>query len=120
VDRIQVTQVLVNLIVNGIDAMRGVVGRRKEVLVQAAQHEHGMVLLSVQDAGCGLPDDFDTCVFEPFFTTKPDGLGIGLSISRSIVESHGGKLWAQPNDGPGSTFLFTIPIANGGGVANGR
>ena len=119
VDRIQITQVLVNLIVNGIDAMRGAAGKPREVLVHASQPDKGMVLISVRDAGCGLPDDFETCVFEPFFSTKPDGLGIGLSISRSIVESHGGRLWAEVNEGPGATFLFTIPVANGD-AAHGR
>jgi C4-dicarboxylate-specific signal transduction histidine kinase len=119
VDRIQITQVLVNLIVNGIDAMRGASGKPREVLAQASHPDNGMVLVSVRDAGCGLPDDFETCVFEPFFSTKPDGLGIGLSISRSIVESHGGRLWAEANAGPGATFLFTIPVANGD-AAHGR
>jgi PAS domain S-box-containing protein len=114
VDRIQIAQVLVNLIVNGLDALRAVGGRGQEIVVRAAPAADAMVVVSVEDSGCGLPADFESCIFEPFFSTKPDGLGIGLSISRSIVESHGGRLWARPNDGPGATFLFTLPVANGG------
>ena len=114
VDRIQIAQVLVNLIVNAIDATRGVAPPAKEVVVRSEPASDGTVVISVQDRGCGLPEDFETCIFEPFFSTKPHGLGIGLSISRSIVESHGGGLWARPNDGPGATFLFTLPVVNGG------
>jgi len=111
-DRVQLQQVLLNLVVNGMDAM-DTVEESKRVLMICGRRETrgGMpgVLLSVQDSGTGLkPEEMDR-LFEAFYTTKPHGMGIGLAISRSIIEAHGGRLWAEPNQGPGATFLFSLP-----------
>jgi C4-dicarboxylate-specific signal transduction histidine kinase len=113
-DRVQIQQVLLNLIVNGMDAMN-TVAESERLLIISARHEtrDGLseVLLSVQDAGIGLePKEIDK-LFEAFYTTKKDGVGMGLAISRSIIEAHGGRLWAEPNQGPGATFLFSLPSA---------
>ncbi|MBW3539347.1 MAG: PAS domain S-box protein, partial [Planctomycetes bacterium] len=105
IDSIQIEQVLANLLLNGMEAMRAA-PRPRELTISTECDGDG-VLVSVGDRGCGLSDDFESCIFEPFYSTKPHGMGIGLSISRSIVEAHGGKLWAAPNtDGPGATFTF--------------
>jgi PAS domain S-box-containing protein len=107
-DRVQLQQVTLNLIRNASDAMVGVEDRPRELLVKT-QREEDRVRLSVQDAGCGInPQDFER-LFEAFYTTKSGGMGIGLSVSRSIIERHQGRLWAEPNDGPGTTFVFSIP-----------
>jgi PAS domain S-box-containing protein len=107
-DRVQLQQVTLNLIRNASDAMVGVEDRQRELLVKT-QREEDRVRLSVQDAGCGInPEDFKK-LFEAFYTTKSGGMGIGLSVSRSIIERHQGRLWAEPNDGPGTTFVFSIP-----------
>jgi C4-dicarboxylate-specific signal transduction histidine kinase len=113
-DRVQLQQVLLNLVVNGMDAMN-TVEESKRVLIICARREtrDGMpgALLSVQDSGTGLkPEEMDR-LFEAFYSTKPQGMGIGLAISRSIIEAHGGRLWAEPNQGPGATFLFSLPEA---------
>jgi signal transduction histidine kinase len=113
-DRVQLQQVLLNLIVNGMDAM-DTIEESKRVLLICGRLEtrDGMpgALLSVQDSGTGLkPEEMDR-LFEAFYTTKPQGMGIGLAISRSIIEAHGGRLWAEPNQGPGATFLFSLPAA---------
>jgi PAS domain S-box-containing protein len=107
-DRTQLQQVLLNLIMNGIEAMRGVDGR--QITVTSACDASDQLLVSVADTGTGLPPDQDE-IFRAFFTTKPDGTGMGLAISRSIVESHGGRLWATSNTGPGATFCFSLPAA---------
>ena len=113
-DRIQFEQVLVNLLLNAVESMRGCRRTRREVVVRTARDGGDRLLVSVADCGRGLPDDFEACIFEPFYTTKPNGLGIGLSISRSIVEAHGGKLWARRNDGgPGATFHVCLPAGRG-------
>jgi PAS domain S-box-containing protein len=106
-DRVQLQQVLTNLIMNGIDAMRTLTGRPRELLIRSAKSPDG-VLVQVQDSGTGLDPEQVSQVFEPFFTTKPEGIGMGLSISRSIVESHEGRLWAE-SDPKGALFQFTLP-----------
>jgi C4-dicarboxylate-specific signal transduction histidine kinase len=107
-DRVQLQQVLLNLMTNGIDAMKEVGGTRELMITsQPAGHEHLMV--SVSDTGVGLPVQQTDQIFDPFFTTKPDGTGMGLRISRSIVESHGGRLWATDKSPRGANFCFTIP-----------
>lgn len=108
-DRIQLQQVILNLIVNGIDAMTSVTDRPRVLLVRSQPQESGGVLVSVQDSGAGLDPKNIGHLFDPFFTTKPEGMGMGLPISRSIVETHGGRLWLTPNDGQGVTFQFTLP-----------
>jgi len=114
-DRVQLQQVLINLLVNGIDAMRTVTDRPRNLEIRSAKHADG-VLVRVQDSGIGFDPDRATRIFEPFFTTKPQGIGIGLSISRSIIESHGGRLWAE--SGPnGAVFQFTLPAPIGNGVS---
>jgi PAS domain S-box-containing protein len=104
-DRVLLQQVLMNLMINGIEAMRGTGG---ELTVTSKRNDDGQLLISVTDSGTGLPDDNER-IFEAFFTTKPQGTGMGLSISRRIVESHGGRLWASRNTGGGATFQFTLP-----------
>ena len=105
-DRIQLQQVLMNLMLNGIEAMQEKGG---ELIVASRTNEAGQLLISVSDSGLGLPVDESERIFEAFFTTKPQGTGMGLSISQRIIESHGGRLWASPNTGRGATFQFTLP-----------
>ncbi|APO68043.1 sensor histidine kinase protein [Rhizobium gallicum] len=107
-DRIQLQQVILNLVLNGIDAMAEIEGRPRRLLVLTSPDED-MLTLSIVDAGVGIAADSAERLFEPFFTTKRNGMGIGLSISRSIIENHGGSMWATPNDGPGTTVAFSIP-----------
>ena len=95
-DRVQLQQVLLNLIMNGIEAMRAVTDRTRELTVSSALAEPGSVLVAVEDTGTGLDEAIAQRIFEPFFTTKSDGLGMGLSICRSIIEAHGGHLWVSP------------------------
>jgi PAS domain S-box-containing protein len=103
-DRVQLQQILINLMVNGLEAMNSTTG---ELIIRSQRDEQGRPLISVSDAGIGLPVGGDK-IFDAFFTTKPQGTGMGLAISRSIVESHGGCLWATANSGPGATFYFTL------------
>ena len=110
-DRVQLQQVLLNLIMNGIQAMAAVTDRRRELTVSIALAEPGHVQVTVEDTGPGLDPAIAPRIFEPFFTTKPDGLGMGLSICRSIIEAHGGQLWPSPRAPHGTAFHFTIPIA---------
>jgi PAS domain S-box-containing protein len=107
-DRVQLQQVLMNLMINGIDAMKDAGGARK-LTIKSQRAQNGQVLVSVNDTGVGLPPQIADQVFEAFFTTKPDGTGMGLSISRSIVESHGGRLWAANNSPRGASFCFALP-----------
>jgi NO-binding membrane sensor protein with MHYT domain/signal transduction histidine kinase len=106
-DRVQLQQVLMNLILNGIEAMKDADGTR-ELALRSQRTEHEQLLVTVRDTGKGLPPQRDR-VFDAFFTTKPQGLGMGLSISRSIVESHGGRLWAADDPPRGATFSLTLP-----------
>jgi PAS domain S-box-containing protein len=107
-DRVQLQQVLLNLIMNGIEAMTAVTNRPRLLGVQSRIDESGDVLVAVRDSGTGLGLQTDR-VFTPFFTTKANGMGMGLSISRSLVENHGGRLWATPNSPHGAVFSFTLP-----------
>src|SRR5262249_47683069 len=108
-DRVQLQQVLLNLVMNGIEAMAVVTDRPRELLIRSGPHEEDQVLVAVHDTGVGIdPNDLDQ-LFNAFFTTKPAGMGIGLSICRSIVDAHGGRLWATPNAGYGATFHFALP-----------
>lgn len=113
VDEIQVQQVLVNLIRNAIDSMQDMSADQREVVVSTRILGDGQTEIAVRDCGKGLTEDELEQAFNAFFSTKQEGMGMGLPISRSIVESHGGKLWAEPNTGPGVTFGFTIPPQNG-------
>jgi PAS domain S-box-containing protein len=109
-DRVQLQQVLLNLIVNGIEAMTAVTERPRELVVQSQIEESGDLMVTVRDSGTGLSSETDR-VFTPFFTTKANGMGMGLPISRSLVESHGGRLWATSNSPHGAVFSFTLPAA---------
>ena len=107
-DRVQLQQVVVNLILNAIEAMSTVEDRERDLLISTQPGEGDEVCVAVQDSGIGLDPKNVERIFDAFHTTKPGGLGMGLSISRSIVERHGGRLWALSNDGPGATFRFTL------------
>jgi len=107
-DRVQLQQVLMNIILNGIEATKETGG---VLTVKSQLGQDGQVLISISDTGIGLPAEKADQIFSAFFTTKPQGSGMGLAISRSIIESHRGRLWATPNDGRGATFHFTLPIA---------
>jgi C4-dicarboxylate-specific signal transduction histidine kinase len=107
-DRVQLQQVLMNLMINGIDAMKDVDGTR-ELAIKSQRGENEEVVLSVTDSGVGLPPHQADQIFNAFFTTKPHGTGMGLRISRSIIESHGGRLWAADNSPRGASFYFTLP-----------
>lgn len=109
-DRIQLHQVVLNLILNAADAMGGIDDRPRRLKIRTQLDGANWVVLSVQDTGTGI-GTHATRLFEPFYTTKSDGMGLGLSISRNIIASHGGRLWATPNDGPGATFCFSVPCA---------
>jgi C4-dicarboxylate-specific signal transduction histidine kinase len=111
-DRVQLQQVLLNLIMNGIEAMAEVTDRPRLLGVQSRIDESGEVLVAVSDSGTGFGLEADR-VFNPFFTTKANGMGMGLSISRSLVEGHGGRLWAASNSPHGAVFSFTLPAAGG-------
>jgi len=104
-DRVQLQQVFMNLMLNAIDAMKDTGG---ELTVTSQMSEDREVLIAVRDTGVGLPAENPDQIFDSFVTTKPHGTGMGLAITRSIVESHGGRLWAIANTGPGATFLFTL------------
>jgi C4-dicarboxylate-specific signal transduction histidine kinase len=106
-DRVQLQQVMLNLIMNSIDAMSVITDRPRELLIKSARHSDG-VSIQVQDSGPGIDPGQVDRIFEPFFTDKPEGIGMGLSISRSIVESHGGRLWAVA-EAKGALFEFTLP-----------
>ena len=108
-DRIQIQQVILNLLRNASDAMRDVDDRPRQLLIKTECDDGKNVQLTVQDTGIGFAPDAADRLFESFYTTKDDGMGIGLSVSRSIIEAHRGRLWASANDGPGSSFAFSIP-----------
>ena len=107
-DRVQLQQVILNLIVNGMEAMAPVTDRRRKLVVRSQLDDSGKVLVAVEDSGIGIDPENATQLFNAFFTTKPSGMGMGLSICRSIIENHGGKLWASRNSGPGATFHFSL------------
>ena len=113
-DRVQLQQVLLNLVMNGMDAMNSIEESNRVLVICGRREKRDgspAALLGVQDAGAGLKDGESARIFEAFYSTKPQGMGMGLAISRSIIEAHGGRLWAAPNDGPGTTFLFSLPEA---------
>ena len=110
VDKFQIQQVLHNLIRNAAEAMAGC--PRRELQVGAAPASGGMVELSVCDSGCGIAPDLAAELFQPFTTTKVSGMGIGLAISRGIIEAHGGQLWWEPNPSGGAIFKFSLPAGN--------
>jgi signal transduction histidine kinase len=107
-DRVQLQQVVMNLIVNSMDAMKDS-DEKGEIVIKTQRTENERLLVTVIDTGIGLPPNQEDQIFNAFFTTKPHGLGMGLRISRTIVESHGGRLWAVGNHPRGATFCFTIP-----------
>jgi len=115
VDRVQMQQVIANLARNGIEAMEAVEGRHKELTI-ASSHVRGEVTIEIKDVGVGLRGD-DT-LFESFVTTKINGMGMGLAICKTILDAHGGRLWATPNPTFGATFAFALPVASVGSPMN--
>jgi len=115
-DRIQIQQVVLNLIMNGIEAMTGVTERERQLTIRTRMENGGQVRVSIHDTGIGVSEDNIGRLFEPFFTTRSDGIGMGLPISRSIIEAHGGRLWAESALDQGSIFQFTLPIGRGAAV----
>jgi signal transduction histidine kinase len=113
-DRVQLQQVILNLVVNAVEAMSGVSDGTRELVISTGKAESDGVLVAVQDTGRGLTPVGVERVFDPFYTTKPAGLGMGLSICRSIIEAHGGRLWANADLPRGSIFQFTVPAHPGG------
>jgi PAS domain S-box-containing protein len=109
-DRVQLQQVLLNLLRNASDAMAGVEDRARQIVIRTRRDAEGSVRVTVRDAGQGLDPKHMDRLFDPFYTTKDEGMGIGLSVSRSIIENHNGRLWAESNDGQGATFAFSIPL----------
>jgi len=114
VDRVLLQQVVLNLIMNAMEAMRAVSDRARVLRIRTQEQPSGSIVVLVRDSGLGVDPEHSSRMFEAFYTTKAEGIGMGLSISRSIIEAHGGRLWAVANDGPGSTFCFTLPIDTGG------
>jgi signal transduction histidine kinase len=109
-DRVQLQQMIINLVMNGIEAMQSVIDRPREMVIRSRQDETEQVLVAVTDSGVGISVENADRVFNPFFTTKSSGMGMGLSICRSIMEAHGGRLWATANIPHGATFQFTLPV----------
>jgi signal transduction histidine kinase len=109
-DRVQLQQVVINLLINGVEAMAPITDRPREILIRSQQHEAGQVHVAVLDSGIGVDSETAEKLFSAFFTTKPSGMGMGLSISRSIIRAHGGRLWVSPNADHGAAFQFTVPI----------
>src|SRR5882757_8185237 len=110
-DRVQLQQVMINLVMNGIEAMQSVTDRPRALVIRSAQDETQQVLVSVTDRGVGISAENADRLFNAFFTTKSSGMGMGLSICRSIMEAHGGRLWATANVPHGATFQFTLPVS---------
>jgi signal transduction histidine kinase len=108
-DRVQLQQVILNLLLNASDAMSSIDDRPRTLVIKTERAEDDRVRLSVQDAGVGFKPQDEDRLFDAFYTTKCGGMGMGLSVSRSIIESHHGRLWAALNDGPGAKFSFSIP-----------
>jgi two-component system sensor kinase FixL len=111
-NRVQLQQVLLNLILNGMDAMAAVLPEGRRLVVRARRADAGMVEVAIADAGPGVAAAKLERLFEPFFTTKPDGMGLGLPISASIIGAHRGRLWAESSPA-GATFYFTVPVSGG-------
>jgi PAS domain S-box-containing protein len=108
-DRVQLQQVVLNLVMNGMEAMSSVSERARELVIATRNIDPDELQVTVEDSGIGLDPNAIAKIFDPFYTTKPGGMGMGLSISRSILQAHGGRLWATANDGPGTSFHFTLP-----------
>lgn len=111
-DPLQLQQVVVNLVLNGIEAVSAVTGRPRRLTVTSARANANNILVAVQDSGTGIDPKDEKRIFDAFFTTKPQGMGMGLSICQSIIEAHGGNLWAKANDGHGATLQFTLPFGD--------
>jgi C4-dicarboxylate-specific signal transduction histidine kinase len=109
IDRIQIQQVIINLAMNGMEAMSSVTARPRELTIRSQRDDADRVIVAVQDSGVGIEDENKERLFNAFFTTKPAGMGMGLSICRSIIDAHGGKLFASRNAGAGATFHFVLP-----------
>jgi C4-dicarboxylate-specific signal transduction histidine kinase len=116
VDRILLQQVILNLMMNAMEAMRAVGDQARVLSIRAGKQSSGNIIVLVQDSGVGVDPEHSSRMFEAFYTTKVEGIGMGLAISRSIIQAHGGRLWAVANEGPGSTFCFTLPIDERGKV----
>jgi len=108
-DRVQLQQVVLNLVMNAIEAMSGVSERPRELIITTQNIDADCVQATVEDSGIGIASDTIDKIFDSFYTTKTSGMGMGLSISRSILQSHGGQLWAVGRDAPGTMFHFTVP-----------
>jgi C4-dicarboxylate-specific signal transduction histidine kinase len=117
-DRVQLQQVLLNLVLNACDAMAGAEPGARQIKIRTAREEDGAVRISVADRGPGIPPDLRERVFEPFYTTKPQGLGLGLTVCRSIVTAHGGRLWSENGQKGGAVFCLSLPPP--GTVQRGR
>jgi signal transduction histidine kinase len=118
-DRIQLQQVVLNLLRNALDAMNSVDDRPRDLLIRTEREDGNSVRLSVKDAGVGFDPQITEKLFEAFYSTKDEGMGVGLSVSRSIIENHQGRLWAVLNDGPGATFSFSVPCRTEGPLRAG-
>lgn len=112
VDRVQIEQLVLNLLVNALEAMPAETDRPRKIDVWVQRHEAAAVAVAVRDTGTGIAPECRAHVFEPFHSTKAQGMGLGLALCRSIVESHGGRLWAEANPSGGETFWFTLPVAS--------
>jgi signal transduction histidine kinase len=110
-DRVQLQQVIMNLLINAIQAMAAITNRPRQLSVRSHRHEGEQAMIEVQDTGVGIPPENMSQLFNAFFSTKPNGMGMGLSICRSIIEAHGGRIWVSGNAGPGATFQLTLPSA---------
>jgi two-component system sensor kinase FixL len=121
-DRVQLQQVVLNLVLNAFDAMKDCPAHEREVVVRGELDGACAVRVAVHDHGIGLDREKQKAdkIFQPFYTTKRDGLGMGLSISRSIIEAHGGNLWAENNPDRGATFFFTVPVEGAGEEVNSK
>ncbi|MFQ5805869.1 MAG: ATP-binding protein, partial [Phycisphaerae bacterium] len=102
---------------NGIEAVRETGPGERRLILETSSAGSEAVMVAVSDNGCGCSEETAERLFDAFFTTKPDGMGMGLAISRSIIEAHGGRLWATPNPGGGTTFRFTLPVSQGGATS---
>jgi C4-dicarboxylate-specific signal transduction histidine kinase len=114
VDRVQLQQVILNLVINANEAMSTALDGPRELVITSGRGSENDVLLTVRDSGAGFDGTKLESIFEAFYTTKPDGMGIGLAVSRTIIQAHGGKLWAMPNEPRGAVFLFTLPACERG------
>jgi two-component system sensor kinase FixL len=118
-DPVHFQQVVLNLVLNGMEAMAGLPEEKREVIIRTRPGDNGTVKIAVADSGPGIPVDRLPKLFEPFFTTKKEGMGMGLSIARTIVEAHHGQIWAENNSEVGATFYFTVPVDGGGDEGRG-